>query len=131
MGVEGGLTDVPAMQSKRILVVEDDDAIQTFVRRVREIEGAWLTVCCDADSADNAWAHDQFDLVVVGINLPVRSGWNFLAKASQRGPDCPVVVFTANVNQQTEERAHSLGAAGFVTKPVGARELVEKLRVCL
>jgi two-component system response regulator TctD len=119
------------VRGKRILLVEDDENVQRFVSRLMELEGASLSVSGTAEDGEALLEAGHFDLVIVDINLPGRSGWDLLQEAKGRGTPCPMVVFTASVNPEYEQRALSLGAAGFITKPVGARELVERLKTFL
>jgi DNA-binding response OmpR family regulator len=119
------------VRGKRILLVEDDEDVQRFVSRLMELEGATLSVSGTAEDGEQLLVDEQFDLVILDINLPGRSGWDLLQEAKGRRIACPIVVFTASVNPENEQRALNLGAAGFITKPVGARELVDRLKTFL
>jgi len=116
------------LRGKKILLVEDDEDIQRFVSRLMELEGADLTVCGSAEQGEAEMVRQAFDLVLLDVNLPGRPGWDLLAATPEQGPTCPIIVFTASVNPEYEQKAFALGAAGFITKPVGARELVEQLK---
>jgi DNA-binding response OmpR family regulator len=116
------------LRGKKILLVEDDGDIQRFVSRLMELEGADLTVCGSAEDGEAEMTKQHFDLVLLDINLPGRSGWDLLAGAPEVRAICPFIVFTASVNPEYEQKAFALGAAGFITKPVGARELVDHLK---
>ena len=119
------------MRGKRVLLVEDDEDVQRFVSRLMELEEATLSVSGTAEDGEALLADGEFDLVILDINLPGRSGWELLRDAKGRSLACPIVVFTASVNPEYEQRALTLGAAGFITKPVGARELVDRLKAFL
>ena len=112
----------------RILLVEDDEDIQRFVSRLMQLEGADLTVCGNAEEGEARILQEDFDLVLLDVNLPGRSGWDLLEGARRLHAEYPIVVFTASVNPEYEQKAFGLGATGFITKPVGARELVDRLK---
>ena len=116
------------MRGKKILLVEDDEDIQRFVGRLMELEGADLTVCGSVEQGEAEIGSQPFDLVLLDVNLPGRSGWDLLAATPEHRPPCPIIVFTASVNPEYEQKAFALGAAGFITKPVGARELVDQIK---
>src|ERR1051325_10790177 len=98
------------MREKRILLVEDDGDIQKFVKRIMELEGAFLTICSTIQEGEDRLAEDSYDLVILDINLPDRSGWALLEGNSGRNAACPIVVFTASVEPHQELKARQLGA---------------------
>jgi DNA-binding response OmpR family regulator len=116
------------LRQKKILLVEDDEDIQRFVSRLMQLEGADLTVCSNAEDGEARILVEHFDLVLLDVNLPGRTGWDLLEGARKLHAEYPIVVFTASVNPEYEQKAFGLGATGFITKPVGARELVDRLK---
>ena len=115
------------MQGKKVLLVEDDEDIQRFVSRIMQLEGADLTVCANGEDGESRLLATSFDLVLLDINLPGRSGWEVLEEATAHKVTSPIVVFTASVSPSNEQKAITMGASGFIMKPVGARELVDRL----
>ncbi len=74
-------------------------------------------------------AASPYHLVVMDLCLPDITGWDVLAGIRCTYPsaaDCPVVILTASVDDENRRRAASSGV-GFLTKPIGARELVAGL----
>lgn len=118
------------MLDKLMLLIEDNPDSKAFVSIIARMEGISLTT---ADSGeDGIAAYDRsgpFDLVLLDINLPGIPGWDVLQhiRGESSAPP-PVLVFTALADNETRERAVSMGAAAVVQKPIGARELVEILR---
>jgi two-component system response regulator CpxR len=119
------------MQGKKVLLVEDDEDIQRFVSRVMQFEGADLTVCGTGEDGESRLLADNYDVVLLDINLPGISGWEVLEEATAHRVASPIVVFTASVSPSNEHKAITMGARGFIMKPVGARELVERLRALI
>ena len=121
------------MQGTRILLVEDSPDIQTFVRSIARLEGFQLTVAGTGEQGIDLYANDgPFDLVVLDINLPGIQGWDVLdAIKGSPEPQAKVVIFSAFADAATSEKAAAMGAAGFMAKPIGARELVAHLKAFL
>ena len=114
-----------------ILVVEDDLAVQEFIAGVLRLEGAIVAAAStgqEALSLVNS-AASPYHLVVLDLCLPDITGWDVLdgiRRTYASAADCPVVLLTASVDDESRHRAASAGV-GFLTKPIGARELVAGL----
>lgn len=123
-----------AFWGMRVLVVEDEAEIRAFLVRVLQFEGATVVAASDGEQGLlHVRGSDRFDLVTLDLCLPDMTGWDVLAEIhSLHAPEhrCPVVILSVTIDDATRRRAAELGA-GFVEKPVGARELVEKLSTFL
>jgi DNA-binding response OmpR family regulator len=73
------------MQGADILLVEDDEALGDLVRRNLQVRGHQVKMAVDATSALAALRTARFDLVILDINLPDRTGWDVLRTALQEG----------------------------------------------
>ena len=122
-----------ALQGKRLLLVEDNADIQTFVSTVARLEGAvLLTASTGEEGLSTLKQESDLDLVLLDLNLPGIQGWDVLQKIrSGESVEPPVVVFSAYTDAPTRSRAEEMGAIGFIAKPVGARELVAQLKAFL
>jgi DNA-binding response OmpR family regulator len=121
------------VRGKRILLIEDNEDTRAFVRTVARLEGADLTMASTGEEglAVLSAAEEPFDLIVLDVNLPGIAGWDVLDDVRQRdfdGEAPPVVLFTALNDSETSAMAERLGAAGMITKPVGAKDLVDQLK---
>ena len=113
----------------RMLLVEDnDDLAETIVDRLTA-EGHAVDREADGDRAHETLRHACFDLVILDINLPGRSGFALLRALRARGDATPVLVLTAR--SQVDDRVHGLdaGADDFMIKPFDFRELAARCRV--
>jgi DNA-binding response OmpR family regulator len=121
-----------ALKGNRILLVEDNADIRAFVSTVARLEGASLVIAATGEEGLTALGQEEhLDLVLLDLNLPGIQGWDVLQEVKERDAEPPVVVFSAYTDAPTRERAAEMGAAGFIAKPVGARELVEQLKAFL
>lgn len=124
------LSHIGRFRGARILVVEDEPAIQRFIARVLALEGATVgTASTGKEALGRIEAEDPFHLILIDLCLPDISGWDVLDAVrlldrSRRA--CPVVIVSADTDAESQRRATLLGA-GFVAKPVTARALTERL----
>lgn len=115
----------------RLLLVEDDpllgDGLQAGLRQAGYTVD-WLR---DAASAEAAVASEHYELMVLDLGLPDRSGMTVLKALRQRGNDLPVLILTAR--DAIEDRVHGLdgGADDYMLKPFDLDELAARLRALL
>jgi DNA-binding response OmpR family regulator len=113
----------------RLLVVEDETRIRSFLARGLEVEGFEVDEVEDGERGlAAALAHD-YDLVILDLLLPGRSGLDMLEELHERRPDLPVLILSARGELSTKLRCFELGAADYVAKPFSLDELLARIRV--
>ena len=117
--------------SQRILVVEDEDRIASFVEKGLRANGYTTTRCADGDTAVAIARDDAFDLVVLDLGLPGRSGLDVLQALRARGEAVPVVVLTARDGVDSTVASFEGGADDFLAKPFRFEELLARVRARL
>ena len=120
------------LQGRRILLIEDNRDVQLFVSGIARLEKAGITIARTGEEGLAALLVDcSYDAILLDINLPGISGWDVLRSLRATPPawerEPPVFIFTASNANMIEEQASALGAAGVITKPVSARDLVQAL----
>lgn len=113
-------------ETKTILLVEDDNSIAAFTSRVLELEGYRILQTPSAAVAIEKAQKNHIDLVLLDLMLAdTDEGWKVLERIKETPAlrDIPVIVYSAAIEQLNQERAYDMGAAAFLTKPVGAAEL--------
>ncbi len=128
-GPSGGGEPRP-VRGKRILLIDDDRDVQRFVSGVLALEGAHFSgEATGEEGLARLRSSDRFDLVLLDLSLPGMSGWDVLSAYTMgvgAPGHAPVVIFTGEFGVALE-RSMEMGAAGHILKPVGARELVERI----
>jgi CheY-like chemotaxis protein len=122
------------LQDKRLLLIDDNADVGTFVSTVARLEGASLVLAATGEDGLKALQQKPcVDLVLLDLSLPGIQGWDVLDEINrqQESERPPVVVFSAYADGTSRERATAMGAIGFISKPVGARDLVEQLKAFL
>jgi DNA-binding response OmpR family regulator len=115
----------------RILVIEDESRILSFLARALEAEGFAVDGADNgADGLERA-LRGIYDLVVLDLLLPRLDGLSVLAELHRRSPDLPVVIVSARSDLATKLRGFNLGANDYLAKPFALDELLARVRVQL
>ncbi len=115
---------------QRVLVVDDDAEIVTFLATLLELEGIESTVATSAAAALEKLDHILPNLVLLDIAMPDRDGLD-LCRALKKDPrtrDVPVFVVSARPGKDVVERALAAGAEEFIRKPFENQELIARIR---
>jgi DNA-binding response OmpR family regulator len=115
----------------RILIVEDNPRILSFLQKGLREEGYVVEVAPDGDSAFEKASTQGFDAAVVDVMLPGRSGLQLVRDLRSAGHAIPVLLLTAR--DRTEDKVEGLdsGADDYLTKPFDFSELTARLRALL
>jgi DNA-binding response OmpR family regulator len=115
----------------RILIVEDEPRIASFLEKGLRANG-FTTVVVEDGATAAAVARDQdFDLMVLDLGLPVRDGLDVLDEIRRRGEHLPVVVLTARDGSEHTVAGFERGADDYITKPFTFEELLARVRARL
>ena len=115
----------------RILLVEDEPLIATFVSRGLRAEGYVTAVAASGDEAVAELGARDWDLVVLDLKLPGLDGFAVLARAIAADPPPPVLVLSAQNGVATKVAALDAGASDYLAKPFSFDELLARVRDCL
>ena len=117
----------------RILIVEDDKGIVSFLVKGLRAEGYATATASDGNSAIRLLdaTAEHFDLVLLDFGLPGTSGDDVLQVLRQRDTALPVIVLTARAEIADKVRGLELGANDYVTKPFSFAELLARIRAVL
>ena len=116
---------------ERILVVEDDRAVQKALKRLFEAEGFEVQISGDGESALEAYRAAAPAAVVLDLRLPAMSGRDVCRELKQQAPSLPVIVLSAASDVSDKVLLLELGADDYVTKPFSPRELLARVRAAL
>lgn len=115
----------------RILVVEDEDRIASFVSKGLKAEGFTPTVVADGVSGLDYALTGPFDLMILDIGLPGLDGFTILERVQADRPELPVIVLTARDSVTDTVQALEGGAADYMSKPFRFAELLARVRLRL
>jgi len=115
------------MDRHRILIVEDSPTMrQLLVFALKRLKNADIVEAQDGMDGLRKVTSDHFDLALVDINMPVMDGLKLISliRAEDSLRDMPIVVITTEGANEDRERALSLGANEYLTKPIQANKVL-------
>lgn len=115
----------------RILVVEDDRAVQKALRRLFEAEGYSVEAAFDGAAGLGAFRSAPPSAVVLDLRLPKMSGRDVCREIKERAPSLPIIVLSAASDVVDKVLLLEMGADDYVTKPFSPRELLARVRAAV
>ncbi len=114
----------------KILVVDDEPQIRRLLRTSLVPQKFEVAEASTASVALKRLAAEEFDLVILDLGLPDRSGIEVIDEVRKTSP-VPIIVLSVRNDESGKVKALELGADDYVTKPFGMAELVTRMRVAL
>jgi two-component system KDP operon response regulator KdpE len=118
------------MTDKKLLVIEDEAAILTFLRSSLEKAGWELVEARTGRLGLELAASGKPDAILLDLGLPDQDGLDVL-KALRQWTSAPVIIISARGQEHDKVRGLNAGADDYLTKPFGLPELMARLRVAL
>jgi DNA-binding response OmpR family regulator len=114
-----------------ILLVEDEPGIVDFLERGLRAEGFSVATAMDGVDGERCALRERFDMVVLDLMLPRRSGMEVLASLRAAKPELPVIVLTARGDVEDRVAGLDGGAVDYLVKPFSLAELLARVRAQL
>ncbi|MEM9281101.1 MAG: response regulator transcription factor [Verrucomicrobiota bacterium] len=111
----------------RVLVIEDQKRIASFIEKGLKEQGFVLDVVRDGDEGYDLASTEPYDAIVLDIMLPGRDGLSILKNLRKKGNSVPVILLTARSELDERLEGLNLGADDYMTKPFYIEELVARL----
>jgi len=111
----------------RILLVEDDASMAKGLAYNLGAEGYDIVVCNDGESGLREARKGGFDLLMLDVMLPGKSGFDILKRVRADGNETPVIMLTARGAEMDKIEGLKLGADDYVTKPFSLGELLARI----
>ncbi len=116
---------------KRILVVEDNEINQIFVRRALEQHGHAVILASDGQQAIDLFLQGVFDLILMDVQMPIMDGLmatrHIREHEKKLGRRIPILALTASTAVKDWDECFKAGMDGFLSKPIGADELEKRI----
>ena len=119
------------MMTSRILLVEDEPGVRLTVEDRLKSEGYAVECAVDGDEGSKRATNEPFDLVILDVMLPKRSGFDVCRDIRQRGLDTPVLMLTARTQVTDRVVGLKLGADDYLMKPFAMAELLARIEARL
>jgi DNA-binding response OmpR family regulator len=115
----------------RLLVVEDEMRVASFLKRGLEAENYAVDIAVDGEEGLHLATTQDYDLVLLDILLPKLDGFQVLSKLRDRNIRAPVIMLTARGALGDRVQGLDLGADDYLVKPFAFEELLARVRALL
>lgn len=117
----------------RVLIADDDADIRELVRFKLQQVGHEVVATADGDAALEAARTDSFDLALLDVMMPRRTGLEVVEalRADPATASLPVILLTAKAREADIETGFGAGATDYIVKPFSPRELVSRVSAAL
>ena len=112
----------------RLLLVEDEVDIQSFLQRSLEEAGYEVEAAPDGKTAERLAVESPFDIFIVDLGLPDQDGISLILRLRQLGVRAPVLILSARRSVDDRVRGLEQGGDDYLTKPFALAELLARLR---
>ena len=117
--------------TRRILVVDDQESMRTLLRDMLEVIGHEVTLAEGGEQALSALGEKRYDLVLSDLNMPGMDGTALLKAVKSTYENTPVVIITGYGTFHTEKRVMKEGADGYISKPCTLAKIERTLSAIL
>jgi len=120
--------------SLQALVVEDSPTMrQLIVFALSRVKALKVTEADDGVDALKKLSQQHFDILITDINMPMMDGLKLtsMVRKDEVHKDIPIVIITTEGAQEDRQRALSLGANAYITKPIQAPQVISKVKELL
>lgn len=114
----------------KILVIEDEQNIRSFIRSVLETEDYQVLIAGDCESGLSLFSSHCPDLVILDLGLPDRDGTHFILEIRKHST-VPILVLSARTTDHDKVDALDMGANDYITKPFSTAEMLARVRSAL
>jgi two-component system copper resistance phosphate regulon response regulator CusR len=112
----------------RILVIEDEKKIASFIKRGLKEEGHMVDVAYDGEEGYQLSGENDYDMILLDIMLPKQDGISLCRQLRDDGVTTPVLMLTAKDSIQDKVTGLDSGADDYLTKPFAFEELLARIR---
>jgi PAS domain S-box-containing protein len=116
--------------TQRVLIVEDNTVMQMLMTKLLQLGGYAASVASSGQHALNMMSSDPYDLVLMDVQMPGMDGFECTRRIrhGSRQPNVPIIAMTAHAMKGDLEECLACGMNDYISKPIHASELYEKLR---
>jgi two-component system copper resistance phosphate regulon response regulator CusR len=119
------------MDEIRILLVEDETKIANTLKKGLSENGYWIDLAYDGLIGKRLFQSNEYDLVILDINLPGMNGYDLCRQIRQQNQQIPVLMLTALNTTDDKVEGFDAGADDYVIKPFEFKELLVRIRALL
>jgi two-component system response regulator QseB len=111
----------------RVFLIEDNELLGDAIKAGLTLKKCTLDWSKDGQEAEGVLAYEKFDIIILDIGLPKRSGLKILEGLRARGDKTPIIVLTARDTLEEKVEGLNSGADDYITKPFNMEELFARV----
>lgn len=119
------------MDSKRILVVDDQESMRSMLSDLLDMMGHLTFTASGGPEALEKLREQSIDLVITDLNMPEMDGMELTKRIKSASPRLPVIVITGYGTFHTERQVLASGADGYIPKPCTIHRVQETVNAAL
>jgi two-component system, OmpR family, copper resistance phosphate regulon response regulator CusR len=119
------------VKGMRILVVEDEKRVASFIAKGFHEEGHAVDIACDGEAGSYQALAFDYDVVVLDVMLPKRSGFEVVSEIRAKKPRLPIIMLTAQDAVDSRITGLDRGADDYMVKPFAFAELSARIRALM
>lgn len=110
---------------KKILVIEDNELNMKLMKDILSVQGYNVDIAEDGQTGLNKAEANDYDLILLDLQMPILSGYDFMAKYKKQ---TPIIVVSACAMNTEIEKAKSMGCCDFVSKPIKIVDFLKTIK---
>src|SRR5881396_827024 len=114
-------------RSMKILVIEDESKVASFLRKGLEQSGYETDLAADGEEASTKIRGAAYDMVLLDLMLPKITGWDLIPLIRQCNPTAPILALTGRGSIEDRVRGLNLGCDDYLVKPFAFAELLARV----
>ncbi len=119
------------MEQERILIVEDERKIADTLKLGLSENGYFVEVAYDGIAGQKLFNENQYDLILLDINLPGINGYKLCKDFRFANSQIPIIILTSLIDLSDKIEGYEVGADDYIVKPFEFKELLLKIKVFL
>lgn len=119
------------MENISVLIVDDDNRIRKLLSKYLADNGYTVEAAENADAANEILTSQSFDMMVLDVMMPGKTGFEFAKELREAGNDIPILFLTAKTEVEDRISGLEIGADDYLTKPFEPKELILRIEAIL
>jgi DNA-binding response OmpR family regulator len=115
----------------RILIVEDETKVASFLKKGLEQSGYEAEIAVDGEEGYQKFCSIEYDLILLDLMLPKMSGWDLIPLIRKHKPALPIIAVTAKGAVEDRVQGLNLGCDDYLVKPFSFAELLARIQAHL
>ena len=118
-------------ETKKILIVEDDVKVANFIKKGLFTQDFESEIASDGQEAKQLFVQNEYDLIILDINLPDMSGIDICSFIRQKNTQIPILMLTAMGSITDKLSGYEVGTDDYLVKPFDFMELLVRIKALL